>query len=72
VIGQPPRLKSEGYDKHEQDRWFQDIYRYLQTLTPSSGGGSSTTTNVTNEYGSSSTTTNVTVEDKRYLRWMGI
>jgi ABC-type sulfate transport system substrate-binding protein len=73
VIGQPPRLKSEGYDKHEQDRWFQDIYRYLQTLTPSSGGGGSTTTNVTNEYGSSSTTIeqNITGTSKRYLRWFG-
>lgn len=67
MIGQPPRLNKEGYDLHEQDRWFQDIYRHLQTLTGSSSG-ESTTTNVTNEYGSS--TTNITVNSKRYLRWM--
>jgi hypothetical protein len=75
MIGQPPRLKDKGYDVHEQDRWFQDIYRYMQTLTTGSGGTTSgTVENVTKNYGSSATTIeqNITENEKRYLRWMGI
>jgi hypothetical protein len=68
MIGQPPRLNNGSYDTHEQDRWFQDIYRYLKGLnTGFSGSGTTTVENVTKNYGSSST--NITETSKRYLRW---
>jgi hypothetical protein len=70
MIGQPPRLNQGTYDPHEQDRWFQDIYRFLKGVQTTSGTGTTTVENVTKNYGSSST--NITETSKRYLRWFSL
>jgi len=70
MIGQPPRQNNGAYDPHEQDRWFQDIYRHLQTLT--TGTGTSTTTHQDITVNEDNTTVQNVVNNynsKRYLRW---
>jgi hypothetical protein len=74
MIGQPPRSKGKGFDQHEQEVWFDQIYRYLKGLSTTTNtetttdGGTGETTIV---QGGSTTITNI-IGGKRYLRWLGI
>jgi hypothetical protein len=76
MIGQPPRSKGKGFDQHEQEVWFDQIYRYLKELsveqnTPVSAGMVSAGTNepVSVVMTAAKLTEN---NSKRYLRWLGI
>ena len=43
MIGQPPRSKGKGFDQHELEVWFDQIYRNQTTSTSApaeSGSGS--------------------------------
>jgi len=75
-VGQPPRANRGAFDNRETERWFEDVYRYLQgshdttktivkeitAINTSSGGSGS----------GSGGTTIIEEKSKRYLRWLGM